>query len=291
MTLNRRQLIHRGAAGAGLVFVGNLASLLPATASAAGGRRTTGLLAHRTSVRTWATGYGALVPDPGKLLDLPDGFSYTVVSEAGKPLTGVEGVLPDAFDGSALFESGNRRFLVRNSEQEVEATFPAVAAAELTYDPAAQGGTTTTELDADNNVVAEYVSLAGTVHNCAGGVTPWGTWLTCEETEDALGPRPPGITVSSLKSTRRAGQQQEPDPADGIGRFDHEAVAIDPATGMSTSPRTPRPGRVCSTGASARPRWAVTGHCATAAVLEALAAPTGRASSPTCPTTRCSAPP
>ena len=128
MTLSRRQLIHRGAAGAGLVFVGNLASLVPTSAFAASGRRSTGLLARRAAVRTWATGYGRLVPDPGKLLDLPDGFTYTVVSEAGKPLTGVDGVLPDAFDGSALFESGSRRYLVRNSEQDIEASFPAVAA-------------------------------------------------------------------------------------------------------------------------------------------------------------------
>ena len=72
------------------------------------------------------------------------------------------------------------------SEEDEPVEFPAVAAPELTYDPAALGGTTTTELDADNNVVAEYVSLAGTAVNCAGGVTPWGTWLTCEETEERI---------------------------------------------------------------------------------------------------------
>ena len=53
------------------------------------------------------------------------------------------------------------------------------------YDPAAGGGTTTIEVDKDGNRVREYVSLAGTHNNCAGGQTPWDTWLTCEETESA----------------------------------------------------------------------------------------------------------
>ena len=60
------------------------------------------------------------------------------------------------------------------------------ASADLTYDPAAFGGTSTT-VDADLDRVDEYVSLAGTNNNCAGGLTPWGTWLTCEETESQAG--------------------------------------------------------------------------------------------------------
>ena len=100
-------------------------------------------------MRTWATGYGALVPDPDKLLDLPEGFSYTVVSEAGKPLTGVDGVLPDAFDGTALFESGAGAPRAQQRAGASTSAYPAVAAPEFTYDPVAQGGTTTVELDAD----------------------------------------------------------------------------------------------------------------------------------------------
>ena len=168
MALNRRQLIHRGAAGAGLVVVGNLTSLFTPTASAAplqqGRRAAAGADLDPSLVgdRLWRADSG-----PGELLDLPDGFTYKVISEAGAPLTGADGTLPDAFDGTALFEIDGRRFLIRNSEQgyteeDEPIEFPAVAAPEFTYDPAAMGGTTTTELDADNNVVAEYVSLAGT---------------------------------------------------------------------------------------------------------------------------------
>jgi secreted PhoX family phosphatase len=237
MALTRRQLIHRGAAGAGLVVVGNLTSLFPGGVAAA--RVPRGSRAGLAPARSWATGYGRLVSDPDTLLDLPEGFSYRIVSEAGQPLTGAEGIIPDAFDGSALFEVGGKRYLVRNSEQSYSeedepVDFPALAAPEFTYDPAALGGTTTTELDADNNVVAEYVSLAGTSTNCAGGVTPWGTWLTCEETEDVTGDG--GMTkdhgfVFEVDPVDTA-NNETPTPLEGLGRFAHEAVAIDPGTGV-----------------------------------------------------------
>ena len=240
MALNRRQLIHRGAAGAGLVVVGNLTSLFTQSASAAPLQQGRRAAAGATSIRrSWATGYGALTPDPAKLLDLPDGFTYKVISEAGAPLTGADGTLPDAFDGTALFEVDGRRFLIRNSEQgypeeDEPIEFPAVAAPEFTYDPAAMGGTTTTELDADSNVVAEYVSLAGTSTNCAGGITPWGTWLTCEETEDITGDG--GMTkdhgfVFEVDPVDVA-NNENPTPLEGLGRFAHEAVVIDPNTGV-----------------------------------------------------------
>ena len=162
-----------------------------------------------------------------------------MISEAGAPLTGADGTLPDAFDGTALFEVDGRRFLIRNSEQgypeeDEPIEFPAVAAPEFTYDPAAMGGTTTTELDADGNVVAEYVSLAGTSTNCAGGITPWGTWLTCEETEDITGDG--GMTkdhgfVFEVDPVDVA-NNENPTPLEGLGRFAHEAVVIDPNTGV-----------------------------------------------------------
>lgn len=236
MALSRRQLIHRGAAGAGLVVVGNLTSLFPSATSAAWSRRAVNgtPAARRAGLRSWATGYGQLAPDPDQILDLPEGFSYKIISEAGKPLTGSEGVLPDAFDGTALFEVDGRRFLVRNSEQDVESSYPAVAAPELTYDPASQGGTTTIELDADNNVIAEYVSLAGTATNCAGGLTPWGTWLTCEETDEVTGDN--GFTKDHgfvfEVDPINVDNNVDPTPLEGLGRFAHEAVVVDPETGV-----------------------------------------------------------
>ena len=49
------------------------------------------------------------------------------------------------------------------------------------YDPGAIGGTTTLLVGSDRKLVKDWVSLAGTVTNCAGGPSPWDTWLTCEE--------------------------------------------------------------------------------------------------------------
>ena len=153
-----------------------------------------------------------------------------------------------------------------------------MAAPEFTYDPAAMGGTTTTELDADGNVVAEYVSLAGTSTNCAGGVTPWGTWLTCEETEDVTGDG--GMTkdhgfVFEVDPVDVA-NNENPTPLEGLGRFAHEAVAIDPTRASSTSPRTPAAPTGCSTGRPRRHHSAATARCATG--------PCSRRSSPTTPT-------
>ena len=57
----------------------------------------------------------------------------------------------------------------------------------LTYDPGAAGGCTIVEVDRTGKRVGERVGIAGTRTNCAGGQTPWGTWLTCEEVYSSAG--------------------------------------------------------------------------------------------------------
>ena len=92
---------------------------------------------------------------------------------------------------------GPRRdtFLVRNHEVGVAADPASSTRASVdpafVYDATRDGGTSTLRVDERGRLEEEYVSLAGTSTNCAGGRTPWGTWLTCEETES---PGPTGIT-------------------------------------------------------------------------------------------------
>ncbi|MFJ3338034.1 PhoX family protein [Streptomyces sp. NPDC086766] len=214
----RRQVLARsGAVGLGIAFTGALSELFAGTASALG-----------------RSGYGPLVPDPNGLLDLPEGFRYQVLSREGDRLRSGEGRVPSNHDGMSAFAGPHGRVhLVRNHENRPTAAVPVPAVAGITYDPAGKGGCTALTLGNRGDVLSERVAIAGTAVNCAGGHTPWGTWLTCEETEDRAGTN--GYTKDhgfifevDPVDPRRTGAV----PLTAMGRFQHEAVAIDPGRGV-----------------------------------------------------------
>jgi len=199
-----------------------------------------------------APGYGALLKDPEGLLDLPAGFQYRVLSTAKRNadadarftqrLSNGE-LVPPLHDGMGAFRgNAGLTVLVRNHELDFRDSPIVDARRGRPYDPLARGGTTTLWVDRERGLVRAFPSLSGTTRNCAGGVTPWGSWLTCEEAVDLPGPVDPVNHDLTPLATRRHGYVFEVDsrsedlvdpvPLVAMGRFRHEAAAVDRATGF-----------------------------------------------------------
>ncbi len=205
---------------------------------------------HSRSSAARADGFGPLIPDPRAVLDLPKGFSYQIVARAGDAMT--DGfVVPTRQDGMATFPGPDGlAILICNHEVSSGSSGSAGAFgrhcelfgkldSDLVYDAGkggipCLGGTTTMVYDTQNRrLVRSFLSLAGTIRNCAGGPTPWGSWISCEETvERAGGPLDKDHGYCFEVPATFDPAVAKPAPLKKMGRFNHEAVAVDPASGI-----------------------------------------------------------
>ncbi|WP_049574789.1 alkaline phosphatase PhoX [Streptomyces sp. SBT349] len=148
--------------------------------------------------RSGSAPYGTLGAPDAHGIQLPPGFRSRVVARSGQRVPGTGHVWHGAPDGGACFADGPGWIYVSNAELDAGA-----------------GGVGALRFDVSGAVTDAYSVLDGTRSNCAGGATPWATWLSCEETTrgfvfetDPFGARP---------AVRR----------DAMGRFTHEAAACD----------------------------------------------------------------
>jgi len=185
--------------------------------------------------------YGKLLKDPNGLIDLPMGFSYKVISSLNEKMT--DGLLvPDRADGMGCFYLDDDRVtLIRNHElspKHQTNTSANEKMLELAYDSFQNsyplpGGTSNIIYNHKlQQVEHQFMSLIGTIRNCSGGITPWGTWLTCEEStvkQDKQLSKDHGYVFEIPANTTAMVKAV---PIVAMGRFNHEAACVDPRTGI-----------------------------------------------------------
>ena len=230
-------------------FLFQMTAVMAGVAVGFGGlqRRALAFTADATLVSMRADGFGQLLPTAAQntgeiFLALPKGFNYKVLGRVGS-LMSDGNKTPALHDGMACFTVGNELRLIRNHEiSNGEVPKAASAIGINPYDVTAPGGTTTLVINPKTReVVKDFVSLSGTLVNCAGGKTPWGSWISCEETTLGQGirsketgkktggyPKPHGYCFEVFASANGAVETQ---PLKAMGRFKHEAVAVDKHTG------------------------------------------------------------
>ncbi len=193
-------------------------------------------------------GYGDLQADPAGVLDLPDQFTYQIISKRGDEMS--DGLItPGKPDGMAAFAGADgQTVLLRNHEEDYKGKFISPFGDDgerakdvepaLIYDgghgKACPGGVSRLQYDTrTGKVTGAEMALAGTIRNCAGGPTPWGSWVTCEETMYRAGKDLEKDHGYAFEVDAQYGQGLvDPVALTEMGRFNHEAVAVDPHSGI-----------------------------------------------------------
>lgn len=195
------------------------------------------------------TPFGAPLGDPAGIIGLPEGFTYRLISRGGEIMD--DGFrVPTRHDGMATFAGPDgTTILVRNHEMGLDPELSEGAfGAELELLPQvdrsllydvgrgtmpALGGTTTLVYDTrSQELVSHHLSLAGTLVNCAGGLTPWRSWISCEETVERAGGKYARDHGYNFEVAADASGLVKAEPLIEMGRFVHEAIAVHPRSGV-----------------------------------------------------------
>jgi secreted PhoX family phosphatase len=195
-------------------------------------------------------GYGPLVEDPDKIMDLPDGFSYKIIARSGDRMK--DGFyMPGHPDGMGAFQGTDGSTIILCNHENFPEFLPRFGpfgpanellgrmSQRLIYDRGRGGGpalgaVTTLVYDTEaQELQSQFLSLAGTLVNCSGGATPWNTWLSCEEIFQN-----PSFSLAKKHGyifEIPASLEQKivkPVPLKAMGRFVHESVAVDPRSNI-----------------------------------------------------------
>jgi secreted PhoX family phosphatase len=154
--------------------------------------------AARSAASSPATGYGPRRAANEHGLRLPEGFRSRLIARGDEAVPGTYYRWHRASDGAACFPTGDGGWiLVSNSETQ-------------------EGGASAIRFAPSGEIESAYRVLGGTAHNCSGGATPWGTWISCEEFDE-------GFAWECDPHGRRPAAKRA-----ALGRFKHEAAAVDP---------------------------------------------------------------
>ncbi|MFJ8590458.1 alkaline phosphatase PhoX [Streptomyces sp. NPDC093598] len=173
------------------------AAVLGGTSAALGGTLWRGA-AYAAPAQPGTGPYGPLGSPDANGIRLPSGFTSRVIARSGQRVGSTSYTWHNAPDGGACYADGTGWIYVSNSE----------------INPS--GGASAVKFSSAGAITGAYRILSNTRQNCAGGKTPWNTWLSCEEVDRGY------VYETDPWGTKAAVRR------DAMGRFKHEAAAADP---------------------------------------------------------------